>query len=267
MAKKPYVILIASQKGGVGKTTVAVNLGTALKYQKYDVLLIDTDRATYSISEHLGINGIDNSYTRALNGEIDAKEAVFSYEPLDLNLILGGQDDDEKDVNPEKLNRFYAQVMKLGYDFVIIDCHPGLFEEPLSKYINDVAILTTPDATSAKSSAKLAKYCERQKLTHRLVINRSGSSKFELASEDIEKLYGDVVSVVIPEDQIVQESARKHKPAYIIDRGSTFSLAIEELARTYVLRVGKPESQGPDADREERKSFFEKLGGWTLGSR
>jgi MinD-like ATPase involved in chromosome partitioning or flagellar assembly len=267
MPNRPYVIFIASQKGGVGKTTVAVNLGTALRYREYQVLLIDTDVATYSISSHLGLKDAENDYSKAINGKIDVKEAIFSYEPLDLNLILGNQEAEEIEENADKINRFYNQVLKLNYDFVLIDSHPGPFSENMAKYINDVVILTTPDVASAKSSAKLAKYCEKHRIEHRLVINRIGSSKFELETEEVERLCGDVASVIIPEDDIVQESNTRHKPAYMVNKSAPFSLAIEELARIYMLKTGKPMDTEPETDRQDKKSFFQKLGGWSLGSK
>ena len=62
----------------------------------------------------------------------------------------------------------------------------------------------------------------KHKLEHRLVINRMGfNKKFELQPNEVEANYGDVASVVIPEDQIVQESATKQKPAYMIDKPAT----------------------------------------------
>jgi MinD-like ATPase involved in chromosome partitioning or flagellar assembly len=265
MAKKSYVILIASQKGGVGKTTVAVNLATALKYQKYGVLLVDSDPATFSVNDYLGLTNEENDYEKALNGDVLVKDSIFAYEPLDLHLLLGSLGDSEAAPTPEKLNKFYSQILKLGYDFVIIDSSPGALNEIITKYLDEVAILTTPDTAATKSSNRLAKNCDKYKLKHRLIINRAGATKYEPETEEIEKMHGDVAAVIIPEDPIVQESMAKHKPAYMIDRNSDFSIAIEQLSRLYILRVGEPEKEsGPEAERKKKPSFFSKFGGWTV---
>ncbi|MDE1768624.1 MAG: P-loop NTPase [Candidatus Micrarchaeota archaeon] len=265
--KKSFVILMASQKGGVGKTTLAINLAIALRYLKYDVLLIDSDIATYSISEHLGIKGDVGNYQEALEGNMEVKDAIFAYQPLNLYLILGNLDKEIPTSNPDKINKFYGQVTKLGYDFVIIDGQPGPFSEVVAKYVNDVIIVTNPDSTSTRSAAKLGTYCDKFKLTHRLVINRAGQSKFELETENVEKLYGDVFAVVVPEDRIIQESLQRHKPAYIIDKGASFSLAVDDLARIYTLKKGESnaEGEGPESDRKRKPGFFQKVGGWVVG--
>lgn len=267
-SKKSYLILLASQKGGVGKTTVAVNLATALKYKKYDVLLIDSDTATFSINEYLGIKNEENDYEKALTGEVEPRDAIFSYQPLGLNMILGSLKDVESTVTPERITKFYSQVMKMGYDFVILDCSPGLFNENIARYVDDVVIMTTPDSTAVKSSTKLAAYCEKFRIKHQLVINRAGANKFESETEEIEKMHGDVAAVVIPEDNIVPESMVKHKPAYMIDQHSDFSIAIEQLARIFTLRAGEPTTeQGPGTDREGKPGFFGRMGKWALGSK
>ena len=134
MARKSFVILVASQKGGVGKTTVAINLAASLKYQKYSVLVIDTDTSTYSISEHLGVRDWQNDYEKAMNREIQVKDSIFTYQPVDISFILGNEAGEVKTPTPEKLSDFYNQVFKLGYDFVIIDTR----QEPSARTWQDI---------------------------------------------------------------------------------------------------------------------------------
>lgn len=262
--KKPFFVLVSSQKGGVGKTTVAINLAVSLIYQDYKVLLIDSDIGTASLANYLGIKGSGKGYKEAMSGEAEVQDVIFAYEPMDLHLIVGNAADTAFTYQTEKLNRFYTQLQKMPYDFVIIDTPPGYFNEYLAKYLNEVLILTTPDEASASSSAKLSAYCTRFKVDHRLVINRAGYSKFELDKEGVEKLFGDIAYVIIPEDKSVQEAMAKHKPAYTMDQGSPFSLAINDLARGFALKVGQPvETKQMQKEEEKKMGFFGRLTRWS----
>ena len=263
MDKKPYLIMVASQKGGVGKTTIAINLAAALTYQDYRVMLVDADVASFSIMEHLGIKGTGNGFKEIVEGKADISNSLFVYQNIDLAIILGSPSDEVPELKPEHVARFYSQLSKLDYDFVIIDSPPGLFESSIARYLNDVIIVTTPDSPSAASSSKLASYCLRLKVPHRLVINRTGYSKYEMSKDDVEKLFGDVAYVMLPEDKIVPESLSKHKPVYLLDRGTPFSSAIDEIARVYSIRAGDAQSSEGKA---KRKGFFEKVAWWTFKS-
>ncbi len=263
MDKKPYIILLASQKGGVGKTTIAINLAVSLVYQDYEVLLVDTDAATVSISMHLGLKGDMNGYGEAVNGNVPVNDVIFAYQPLNLHLILGDSSDDAENPTPENLNKFYAQLVKLNYDFIIIDSPPGKFSSNVAKYINDVAIVTTPDMPSSASSAKLAANCDKYKIRYRLIVNRVGRNKFELEKEDVEKAFGDVAFAMLPEDKIVDESIAKHSPAYILDKGSPFSAAIEEFSRSYMIKVGEPSAEAEEQSQRKNIGFFGRLTKWA----
>jgi MinD-like ATPase involved in chromosome partitioning or flagellar assembly len=259
--KKPYIILLASQKGGVGKTAVALNLSVALACRRYKVLLVDGDLESASASEQLGIKSSGSGYMDVVNGNVPIDDAVFAYEPVDLYIIPSSPAEDIGDVDQDKLVGFYDKLTKLNYDFIIIDGQPGLFFKKVAKFLSDVAILTTPDPVSSKTSSEMAAYCEKLKLDHRLIINRIGMSKYDLDKDAIESLYGDVIFKMIPEDKIVEESLLKRKPAYLIDRRSDFSIAIEEIARDYLLKVDKGFAESDELEeRSTPQGFFERLG-------
>ncbi len=262
--KKPFFILIASQKGGVGKTTIAINLAVSLIYQDYKVLLIDSDIDTASLANYLGIKGSGKGYKEAMTGEAEVGDVIFAYESANLHLIVGNTADNAFTPQTEKLNRFYTQLQKMDYDFVIIDTPPGYFNEYMAKYLNEVIIVTTPDEASASSSSKLSAYCAKFKVEHRMVINRAGYSKFELDKEGVERLFGDVAYAIIPEDRTVQEAVAKHKPAYMIDEGSPFSLAINELSRAFTLKVGQPvETKQMQREEDRKLGLFGRLTKWS----
>ncbi len=264
MAGKPYLILFASQKGGVGKTTVSLNLACALVMRKYKVLLVDTDIESASMSEQLGVKADSKGYLDVLGGKVEIDEVLFAYEPVDLYLIPGTPAEERLMQKPEIIEKFYSKLSHADFDFIIIDSPPGLFPSEISRYFNDVAILTTPDSVASSGSAKMAKYCDKHKISHKLIINRMGYSKFDLEKDEVEKIYGDVAFIAIPEDKIIAESVRKHKPAYVIDRSSDFSVAVEELARDYALKVGESdEDRKMEFERDTKPSFFGKFFGWV----
>ncbi len=264
MDRKPYLIMVASQKGGVGKTTVAINLAVALAKGEYRVILVDADTSTFSINEHLGIKSGGNGFVEAVEGKVPVGDTIFAYQPIDLHLILGSYSKDVFKPDPEDLAKFYGQLVKMDYDFIVVDCAPGLFDADYAKYINDVVIVTTPDAPAATSNAKLAAFCEKLKLSYRLVINKAGFSKFELERSDVEKLFGDVAYGTLPDDKVVSESLLRHMPAYLLDNGAPFPVAIEELSRVYMLKVGDPVGD-KEGGKSARRGFFRKFADWTIG--
>ena len=127
------IISIANQKGGVGKTTTAVNLSTALAVLEKKVLLVDCDPQANATSG-LGIDpdALEKSVYDCILGQVAAKDVIVETDTPNLDLLptridlVGAEVELINEKGREQfLGRALAQVRD-DYDFVIIDCSPSL---------------------------------------------------------------------------------------------------------------------------------------------
>ncbi len=128
------IISFANQKGGVGKTTSAVNIAASLGILGYRTLLVDLDpqgNATSGVG--IAKKGLKYTIKDVLAGDVTAEEAVLetNYEKLWLipaNITLAGAEFDlfQEEEAPQDVMKKAFAVVKEQYDYVIIDCPPSL---------------------------------------------------------------------------------------------------------------------------------------------
>ena len=244
------IIAIANQKGGVGKTTTAVNLGAYLADQGSKVLIVDFDpQGNAGSGLGIDINTIEKTVYEMLIGEIDFPEAIIKtkVENLDIlpsNIDLSGleidlRDNEDKDFHLKK----YLAPVREEYDFIFIDCPPSLGILTINAMVasQSVVIPLQCEYFALEGLTQLLRIIRlvQKRLNKSLVLEgillTMFDSRTNLSSQvvaDVRKHFsGKVFEVIIPRNVKLSEAPSFGEPIGMYDPVSSGASAYKKLAK------------------------------------
>lgn len=255
--KEPYILRISAQKGGVGKTTIAVNLAVELRLRGYSVLLADADSSNPAIGMHLGMESAAVGFTDLLNGKAKLRNIVIIHPPSGLAVISNHISKPSFFMTEKQVEQGYKELTNSDYDIVIVDTQPGYFPDIVAKNIDDTLIITNPDMPSYTSALRLSEYFNSLKLKHSLVVNRISGRKYEISNRELKDTYDGQICIFVPEDEIVPVSIAAKIPACIMNPKAKFSRSVFHLADFVEASAGLQRTNQPDYSKPiKRKRFF-----------
>jgi septum site-determining protein MinD len=241
------VLTVASGKGGVGKTTTAVNLSIALWQEGNTVALVDADLEMANLAAVLSIEPGPTLHD-VLAGEATAEEAVVEAKNGDL-LVLPGTSDlaGFADADPGRLQLVVSDLAD-RCDYVIVDTGAGLsYEDVLPLGMADAVLLvTTPDPAAigdTRKTLQLAGLVDAPVLG--VVVTRA------LEATDAPSIARQLDTALlgrIPEDAAVTESAIRGDPLESHAPHAPATVAYRELAETIVDAVRGDDVEAPSAE-------------------
>jgi septum site-determining protein MinD len=259
----PYSIVVSSQKGGVGKTTISVNLATSLRQVGYKVLVVDADYSNPSVGFHLGLQETNAGVRAVIEGRAKLADTVAVHNPTGLHVLTGEISTKGFHLDERQENKLKDQLEKSNYNFVVIDMPPGAMRleevEPFFyKNSCEVLIVLTPEMAACASAIRLAKIYEKIRVPHSMVANKVKNKGYELGISEIEDAVGESLIATLPEDENVPVSIAQHIPVLLMNSKAPFSRGIKRLTRRISNRVDY-EPEGEPLDRGGFMAWLRRL--------
>ncbi len=191
-ARRATIIAVFNPKGGVGKTTVATNLASALQLNKgQQVLLIDADTVTGHVTTSLGIEGVrtvmDSWIDQAEGGPSESFTDLASEHPSGMKVVALTSSPLQTEILAPQRVADAINVARRGFDFVVVDLHPSYsgLNQAVFEIADRILVPVTPDVPALRAAVQLRDLAVDLGVKDRLglVVNRANSGVSVAAME------------------------------------------------------------------------------------
>lgn len=247
------IISVANQKGGVGKTTTAINLAASIALSGKKVLLIDIDPQG-NASSGLGVDGNSRGIYELLMGEASQSEVICPTEIETLKIIPSRVDLTGAEIelvareSREKILKVALNGVREEFEFVVIDCPPSLGLLTLNALAVSNSVLIPMQCeyyalqglSHLLKTLKLVKKSINQDLKVEGILLTMFDSRTLLATqvrEQVQKYFNDfLLKTIIPRNVRLSEAPSHGKPIMLYDSRSRGADSYVELAKEIISR-------------------------------
>lgn len=265
------IVAVANQKGGVGKTTTAINLAASIASRGYRVLLLDFDpQGNASSGVGYPRDKVERTIYDALVGDVPLADVVLPTELPTLFVVPATTDlvgAEIELIGAERRERFLADALApvaASYDYVIVDCPPSLGILTLNALVaaDSVVVPMQAEYFALEGLSALTATIEKVRAAYNPHLAIDGvlftmfDGRMNLANQvraEVAKYFGDkVLETTVPRNVRLSEAPSHGKPALLYDvrcPGAKTYLAVadEIIARTQPAGLGADAAKGQPA--------------------
>ncbi len=213
-------IVVTSGKGGVGKTTSAANLGTALAMLGNKVVIVDADIGLRNLDVVMGLESrVVFTSMDVIEGKCDVGKALVRDKRVDnLCILAAAQSRNKTDVSPEQFTKLVKELEE-QFDFVLIDCPAGI-EQGFQNAIagaSEAVVVVTPEVSSIRDADRVIGLLQGHGLEKpHYILNRLFQRMVDqgdmLGRDDVQEILAIDIIGVVPEDNEMIASTNKGTP-------------------------------------------------------
>ncbi len=241
------ITVVTSGKGGVGKTTVTANLGTAVAMAGYRTLLIDMDLGLRNLDIVMGLeNRVIFTLLDVLEGRCRIRQALIKDKRVsNLFLLAAEQTGDKEALEPEQMQKLLT-LLKEDFDFILLDCPAGIEKGFLNAICGaeEALVVVNPEVSSIRDADRIIGLLESHEIKNKkLIVNRFRKDLLRknkiFSPDDIADILGLSLLGTIPESDDVVISSNLGNP--IVSGAGRCSSAYSSLCDNYIGKKNETE--------------------------